>query len=282
MSENNIDKLFQNGLENSGAEPNEALWANIKANAGIQNPSIWIGMFNFYSIAFVAMCTLGVAGVVIYNTPSKSPATVTSEVPAPEKAATLAPEQNNTSNTTNPQTLNQNNSLPVDNNNTCNTNKVKYNPEITQINELSLTSGSSLSLANNMVYLNYKKGKYLLSVSADSIKLRIVAAPKNGKVLTDKATGNFNYQPNEGFYGVDSFMYVLVFPNGTSSNKATIKVNVAKQDKSKKNEPAPDTSSMAPIDNETPITKAENFSENTLKNLAVDIDVKKKSDSLML
>jgi len=97
-------------------------------------------------------------------------------------------------------------------------------------NGLSTTNTIKIKNSKGFVGLNFlrfkKKSKraYELEGLKDSIK--IVSGPMNGKVVFDELSGKFNYIPNIGFSGLDSFNYILLNDNGIELNKGTIKIEV--------------------------------------------------------
>jgi hypothetical protein len=56
--------------------------------------------------------------------------------------------------------------------------------------------------------------------------VHVIAAPLNGEVIIDPSTGNAWYLPDDGFYGMDGFTYVVSNANGQVSNVATVSVYV--------------------------------------------------------
>ena len=76
---------------------------------------------------------------------------------------------------------------------------------------------------------------YVLEGLIDSMK--IISNPKNGQVYYDETSRKFNYLANDGFSGIDSFSYIMYSPTGIEISRGTIKVEVEK-----------DTSSVNPIE----------------------------------
>jgi hypothetical protein len=56
--------------------------------------------------------------------------------------------------------------------------------------------------------------------------VHVVVAPLHGEVMIDPSTGNAWYFPDDGFYGMDAFTYVVSNANGQVSNVATVSIYV--------------------------------------------------------
>ena len=54
----------------------------------------------------------------------------------------------------------------------------------------------------------------------------IISGPTNGRAVVGAFGGGFNYSPNPGFLGIDSFTYQATDPHGAVSNIATVTVTV--------------------------------------------------------
>jgi hypothetical protein len=70
---------------------------------------------------------------------------------------------------------------------------------------------------------------YGMMAPLNPASVRVIAAPLNGEVVIDPATGNAWYFPDDGFYGMDVFTYVVSNASGQVSNVATVSVGVMPQ-----------------------------------------------------
>ena len=54
----------------------------------------------------------------------------------------------------------------------------------------------------------------------------VIVGPSHGKVTIDPTTGLVTYKPKPGYVGMDTFTYAITDSNGTTSNTATITLEV--------------------------------------------------------
>ena len=88
---------------------------------------------------------------------------------------------------------------------------------------------SYTALAGNALHVDATKGVLNGDLDADSLQFAatLASAPAHGQ-LTFKADGSFDYVPEPGFEGTDSFTYVAN-DGAADSNIATVSINVAAQ-----------------------------------------------------
>lgn len=60
----------------------------------------------------------------------------------------------------------------------------------------------------------------------DRASIRIVSSPQNGSLSIDPLTGIVTYTPNQGFTGIDNFVYTVKDVYGVESNQAFVNITV--------------------------------------------------------
>ena len=266
---NNIDKLIKEKLNATKADNAMAdeVWNTINKTI---NPSkgLWLVKYKLLiGLAGLLVLGGGIATYYWYATDESSPVAkieTVNETPVENNPTVIQPATESTTN--------------VEAN--INTKGSNYQPDVSQLNEVVISKNGSINLAKTLIYLQNTKGKHLLVAASDSVKIKIVSQPKNGKVVVDKTTGLFNYEPNYNFYGLDSFQYAFITANGTTTNPATIKINVTDNKTSGSNSKADTLAKNIEPPVATPILsqapKPVDFTLQTSSNTLVSIDIKKK------
>jgi len=100
---------------------------------------------------------------------------------------------------------------------------------ITEVNDPPVAINDyATTLVNISVVINVTENDYDVDGSIISSTVTVVGlGPSNGTAVVDPITGNVNYTPNLGFFGIDTFNYTVEDNLGTVSDEATITANVA-------------------------------------------------------
>lgn len=226
--QNKIDKVFTDKLQDLEREPSEKIWAAIQTELGDSNirHTSRNNFLNFYSILALSLAGITLSAWLISSDygqetaemlPASVPALVSEEMPGqpvqdqstataisiPEKQQ--APNHRSAATTTN-----------------------KEEQIIPPSSTFTIQSGADytdLNMRDEVIRIEHTGDQYLISGLSDSSILKVIRSPKNGQVVIDKA-GKFNYKPNKGFSGVDSFTYIIQYSDGTRSSEGLIKINV--------------------------------------------------------
>jgi len=84
------------------------------------------------------------------------------------------------------------------------------------------------TLEDSLLIINVLVNDYDPDGVIDSSTVRIVKNPTNGNILNiDSLYGTVTYEPNIGFYGVDTFTYTVADNSAVSSNIASVFVNTS-------------------------------------------------------
>lgn len=284
---NKIDQAFVSKLSDFEKEPAEKSWAFITASLGSSNssslknkPSAKNILNNAYFYSGIAV--LGLISTLYYFTHTNKEilktATPNTPITVASPAESLKTDSENTNLvksepmekpaiTTSKIIKTQSQATEKAKNNTeemTSKKSLEYNPALTS-SIVKIKNNGKTSSFNFLHFVKEKNRKYVLEGLSDSLKVLI--PPKNGKVIFDPLSQKFNYQPNPGFIGIDSFTYIIINEKGITSNKGTIKVVVEGDEKSEL--PNAEIDSPKASNNELPAPKKQ---EDSLisQNLSAD------------
>lgn len=92
----------------------------------------------------------------------------------------------------------------------------------------SLASEASLSV-NTSKNISFFGTLSAYDPEGDTLTFEIITPPKNGTLtLTDKTSGDYRYNPNQGYTGKDRFSYTVRDKYGNYSDITTVNIKVAK------------------------------------------------------
>lgn len=234
--QNKIDKAFTDKLAHFEREPSEELWASIKAELHRSYPRETgsNGFLNFYALLGTGLATLTLgAYLASYYYMGNDTGLSAEKVFIPSQTATEEPAIPNPD--FNISADGQKVKAPVAGNTASrsampspskgNNSKKMFIPPSSEFTISSNDDYKGLELKEDVLSVEYINDQYIIDGLSDSSVLRVVKPPKNGQVILDKA-GKFNYKPNKGFSGVDSFTYIIQYSDGTRSSEGLIKINV--------------------------------------------------------